>query len=119
MKTFFEFLKNRLKRVLGDASGKEFGRLWSFIGQVDVMIRGFQSFSLDQGMYECVLSLILRKQLMEEIKLPGYCESSPPSLSQLNCRPDEQRTPLRDKDYSGNDPQWVPGFLSRSSGMFP
>ena len=32
---------------------------------------------------------------------------------------DRQWTPLRDRDHSRNDPQWVPGFLSCCSGLFP
>ena len=47
------------------------------------------------------------------------CERSLPGLNQLSYWCDGQRTPLRVRDHSGNEPQWVLGFLSRSSGMFP
>ena len=49
----------------------------------------------------------------------GMCERSLPRLNQLRYLCDRQRSPLRDRDHSGNDPQWVPGFLSRFSGMSP
>ena len=59
----------------------------------------------------------------------GYCESlleilSPcedtfPPLSYLDCQSDEKRIWLRDRDRPGSDLQWVPGFLSCCSWMFP
>ena len=37
----------------------------------------------------------------------------------MKCWSDRQRTPLRDGNHFGNDPQLVPGFPSTCSGMFP
>ena len=39
-------------------------------------------------------------------------------LSQPNCWSEECKTPLRDRDHSGNDPFSVPSFLDHCSGMF-
>ena len=47
------------------------------------------------------------------------CGGSPPALNRLDYQSDEKRTPLWDRDRLGNDPQWVPGFLSRCSWVFP
>ena len=43
------------------------------------------------------------------------CEDTLQPLSCLDGQNDEKSTPLRDRDRLGNDPQWVPGFLSRCS----
>ena len=48
-----------------------------------------------------------------------YCENTLLDLGQLNCGTDRQRSPLQVGDHSGNDPQLLPGFLCRCSGMFP
>ena len=37
----------------------------------------------------------------------------------VRLQSDEKRISLRDSDRLGNDPQWVPGFLSCRSWMFP
>ena len=42
-----------------------------------------------------------------------------PDPIQLSSWYDRQRTPLRDRGRLGNDPQWVLGFLSCCSWMFP
>ena len=47
------------------------------------------------------------------------CEDTLPPLSYLDYPSDEKRFSLRDRDRLGNDPQWVPGSLSRCSWMFP
>ena len=47
------------------------------------------------------------------------CDVSRPALNHLDYKCDRQGTPLRDKGRLGNDSQWVPGFLSCCSGMFP
>ena len=45
----------------------------------------------------------------------GCCEDTLLPLSCLDGQNDEKSTPLRDRDRLGNDPRWVPGFLSRCS----
>ena len=55
----------------------------------------------------------------KKLKQKSSCERSPPGLSQLKCWPGKQRIPLRDKDHSRVDPQWVHGFLSHCFRMFP
>ena len=40
-------------------------------------------------------------------------------MSCLDGQSDGMSTPIRDTDRLGNDRQWVPGFLSRCSWMFP
>ena len=47
------------------------------------------------------------------------CDETLPALSHLDCQSDGKRTPLRDRDRLANGPQWVPGFLSSSFGLFP
>ena len=47
------------------------------------------------------------------------CEDTLPPMSYLDDQIDGKSTPLRDRDHLGNDPQSVPGFLSRCSWMFP
>ena len=46
------------------------------------------------------------------------CHMSPPGPSRLNSLYDRQRTPPRDGDHSGNDPQLVHGFPGHCSRMF-
>ena len=48
-----------------------------------------------------------------------YCEGNLSSLGCLEYQDDEKRIPLRDRDRLWNDAQWVPGFLSCCSWMFP
>ena len=48
-----------------------------------------------------------------------FCEDIPLPMSCLDGQSDGKSTPLRDRDRLGNDPQTVPGFLSRCSWMFP
>ena len=45
----------------------------------------------------------------------NHCDESLPALNHLDYQSDEKRTPIRDRDRLGNDPQLVPGFLSCSS----
>ena len=47
------------------------------------------------------------------------CEDNLPPLGYLDYQSDEERIPLRDRDRLRDDPQWVPGFLSCCSYMFP
>ena len=47
------------------------------------------------------------------------CGEFPPVLSHLDYLSGGKRTPLRDRDRLGNDPQGFSGFLSRCSWMFP
>ena len=47
------------------------------------------------------------------------CDESFPALNNLDYQSGEKKTPLQDRDRLGNDPQWVPGFLSRCSWMYP
>ena len=47
------------------------------------------------------------------------CGESLPALDRLDSQCERQRVPLRDMDRLGNDLQWVPGFLSCCSWMFP
>ena len=42
------------------------------------------------------------------------CEQSVPALNHLDYQNDGKRTPLRDRDCLGNDPQWVPSQYSGS-----
>ena len=49
----------------------------------------------------------------------GVWDGSLPAQNHLDYQSDEKRTSLRDRDRLGNDPQWVPGFLSCCSWMFP
>ena len=51
--------------------------------------------------------------------LHGCCEDTLPPLSYLDYQSDEKRISLRDRDRLGNYSQWVPGFLSCCSWMFP
>ena len=46
------------------------------------------------------------------LSIDRSCDVSLPALNHLSYWCDRQRTPLRDKHRLGNDPQWVPGFLS-------
>ena len=51
------------------AEGKDVGRLRSFVGQVEVIIRGLQSLSVDQNTFGSLLIQILLGKLPEDIKL--------------------------------------------------
>ena len=46
------------------------------------------------------------------------CDQSLPALNHLDYER-EERTPLRDRDLLEENPEWLPGFLSRCSWMFP
>ena len=50
-------------------------------------------------------------------KSGNCCERSPQGLSQLKGWSEEQKTPLRDRDHSRNDPYSVSCFVSRASGV--
>ena len=41
------------------------------------------------------------------------------ALNHSDCQSDWKRTPFQDRNRLRNDPQWVPGFLSHRSRMFP
>ena len=59
---------------------------------------------------------------IKDSKLLPYkrsCEDTLPPLSYFDYQSDEKRISLRDRDRLRNDPQWVPGFLSCCSWMFP
>ena len=56
---------------------------------------------------------------MKQKKLVEKCDASPLALNNLEYWCDRQRTPLRERDRPGNDPQWVPGSLSCCPWMFP
>ena len=49
----------------------------------------------------------------------SMCDESLPALNRLDYWSGRQRTPHRDRDCLGNDPQWVPGSLSCCSWLFP
>ena len=49
----------------------------------------------------------------------GFCEDTLSHLRFLDYQSHENRPWLRDRDRSGNDFHWVPGFRSRSLGMLP
>ena len=66
-----------------------------------------------------LLKQFVRFNCEKSSRCENRCERSPPGLSWLKCWPDEQRTPLWDRDHSGSDPRWVPRFLSCCSRMFP
>ena len=51
--------------------------------------------------------------------ITGRCEDTLAPLSYLDDQSDGKSTPLWDRDRLGNDPQWIPGFLSRCSWRFP
>ena len=42
-----------------------------------------------------------------------------PALNHLDYQSDGKRTPFREKECLGTDPQWVPDFLSCCSWIFP
>ena len=48
----------------------------------------------------------------------GDCEDTLLPLSYLDYQSDEKRLSLWDKDRLGNEPHWIPSFLSRCSWMF-
>ena len=57
------------------------------------------------------------REFLHELLSP--CDLSPPALNHLSYYCDRQRTPGRDLGRLVNDTQWVPGFLSCCSWMFP
>ena len=57
-----------------------------------------------------------RESLLE---LLSPFDGSLPALDRLDYQCERQRTPLRDRDRLGNDPQWVPSFPICCSWMFP
>ena len=60
---------DRLVKLPAVAEGKDVGRLRSFVGQVEVIIRGLQSLSVDQSTFGSLLIPILLGKLPEDIKL--------------------------------------------------
>ena len=61
----------------------------------------------------------ISKLLMSFLKSYPLCEGTLPALNHLDYQSDGKRTPLWDRGRLGNDHQWVPGFMSRCSWMFP
>ena len=61
----------------------------------------------------------LSRKFKIDVQKVGNCEDTLLPLSCLGGQSDGKSTPLRDRDRLGNDPEWVPGFLSRCSWMFP
>ena len=59
----------RLVKLPAAAEGKDVGRLRSFVGQVEVIIRGLQSLSVDQSTFGSLLIPILSGKLPEDVKL--------------------------------------------------
>ena len=60
---------DRLVKLPAVAEGKDVGRLRSFVGRVEVIIRGLQSLSVDQSTFGSLLIPILLGKLPEDIKL--------------------------------------------------
>ena len=92
-------------------------------------------FAPERGGIGSVIGLAMAKQVYQEIDhfttwlvgvlqkfwqfQPGDCEDTLPTLSCLDYQSVEKRISLRDRDRLGNDPHWVPGFLSCCTWMFP
>ena len=60
---------DRLVKLPAVPEGKDVGRLRSFVGQVEVIIRGLQSLSVDQSTFGSLLIPIRLGKLPEDIKL--------------------------------------------------
>ena len=60
---------NKLVKISGVAEGRDVARLRGFLGQVEVIIRGLQSLSVDQSTFGFLLISNLLEKLPEDIKL--------------------------------------------------